>query len=496
MATLKSSKTNSTYNTDTGMMQVPGQAPISPLAPTAQFTQTPVASAVPLPVPTVPLNNTVPIETTSAQQLAIAPVQNQTAGAGLTGFVNNYANNIQALQQQQAAATLAAQGEVAQNKSTLTKAYEKLAGFGDRKQEIYTENNVNELQKQSNTALQSLQAEQEALQSQIENINANKGTFGGSAQRDISEAQRQSSIKQGRLSMTLAFSNQNYDIARQISDRTIEAELEPLKVQMDALKFFYSENKDSLDKAEARQYETASREIQNQYTEQYNNKKAIQDLVIDAASTGAPASVIQQAQQMASSGASVEQVAGLVGRYTSAALNAQAQRASIANTYSTIAERNSAASALGVNPKVLGTSQFKNVQNAQLLKDEINKAIANVQKYGNYERLNGEGKGALDNSRIQLQSLLSTALEQGVVQPGEAASFQKAIGSLNQSSLIRNSVTIGALKSALETANTKINSNASALEGTYGLSRDVINALTGATVLDNQEFDDMSALID
>ena len=364
MATLKSSKTNSTYNTDTGMVQVPGQAPIQPIQssynPNAILNNTDaqnqlLANRNPEAFdnaanlagfstsPTVPVNNTVPVATTGAQPLSIANTPTNTSTAGLLGAAastgNLYQQQMDALKQQQAQTVQQNQTAANDSRSVLQKTFDKLAGFGERRNDIYEEENVDEFKKLETDALNQLNVERDALQSQIENINSQKGTFGGANQRDIAEVSRQSAIKQGRLTLTLSLANGNYTNAKATADRLIESELEPLKIQSELAKFFYQDNKDTLDKSEARQFETYSRELQNQYTEQYESKKKVQDMIIDAAQTGAPASVIQQAQQLAATGATPEQVSALVGKYSSAALDAQAQRASIANTYSAIAER-------------------------------------------------------------------------------------------------------------------------------------------------------------
>jgi len=218
----------------------------------------------------------------------------------------------------------------------------------------------------------------------------------------------------------------------------------------------------------------------------------VSDLAISAAQQGAPGDLVSRIQQAKTPA----QAAALAGKYNPEYLDRQLKQAQLANTYSTIAERNRASQAIGVSPKVLGTTQFKSAQTAQLLRNAVNGAIANVKKYGNYEKLNGEGKGALDSSKVQLRSLLSTALEQGVVQPGEAAAFEKSIGSINESPFKRNSVTLGALDSVLKLANSKYDAQASALEGTYKVSREQLDALTGNTQIPEQELADMEALIE
>lgn len=153
-----------------------------------------------------------------------------------------------------------------------------------------------------------------------------------------------------------------------------------------------------------------------------------------------------------------------------------------------------------INPKVLATTQFKAAQAAQNLKLTLEKTKAAVEKYGNYEKANGTGKGILDTLKVQLRSEISTALEQGVVVPGEAESFDKIAGSLNSSFFgvpnVRNSTTVGAINSLLGSMDSRIALQKSALINTYNVSPEQIDTLLNITDLSDQEFTDMDALID
>lgn len=153
-----------------------------------------------------------------------------------------------------------------------------------------------------------------------------------------------------------------------------------------------------------------------------------------------------------------------------------------------------------VNPKVLATTQFKAAQAAQNLKLTLDKAKAAVEKYGNYERASGVGKGILNTLKVQLRSEISTALEQGVVVPGEAESFDKIAGQLNSSFWgvpnVRNSVTVAALNSLSESMKGRIDLQKAALTNTYKVSPEQIDTLLNITDLSDQEFADMDALIE
>ena len=148
-----------------------------------------------------------------------------------------------------------------------------------------------------------------------------------------------------------------------------------------------------------------------------------------------------------------------------------------------------------INPKILTTTQFKNAQAAQNLKLTLDEAKAAVEKYGNYEQMSGTGKGILDTLKIRLASQISTALEQGVVMPGEMENFQKVAGQLNSSIFTRNSKTIGSLDSLSKAMDARIALQKAALTNTYKVTPEQVDTLLNITDLSDQEFADMDALI-
>lgn len=149
-----------------------------------------------------------------------------------------------------------------------------------------------------------------------------------------------------------------------------------------------------------------------------------------------------------------------------------------------------------INPKVLNTTQFKAAQAAQNLKLTLEKAKTAVQKYGNREILSGEGAGILNSLKVQLRSEISTALEQGVVVPGEAAAFDQIAGQINKSYFIRNSKTLASLDSLSKSMDGRLALQKSALTNTYKVTPEQVDTLLNITNLSDQEFNDMDAIIE
>lgn len=305
---------------------------------------------------------------------------------------------------------------------------------------------------------------------------AGQAKLAGDAQ--IARALKMSEI--GVLNAQVLAGQGNIELAQKTIDEAVAAKFAPYKEQNAVYEAQLKAIQPFLDKAEKK--EAAAQKLKTDLSlrkldKLESDEKLTQKLAIEAGQNGAPKSLIDQALK-----ARPEEAARLLSKYSTDNINYQRKLATAAGTF-------------GVNPKVLNTTQFKAAQNAQQFKTVLKDTIGLVKKYGNYEKLNAAGKGALDAASVQLRSLLSTALEQGVVQPGEAPAFEKALGSLQSGIFKRNKVTIGSLESALRTAELKYDSQASALEGAYGVSRDALDVLTGDVNLPDQEYDDMDALI-
>lgn len=181
-------------------------------------------------------------------------------------------------------------------------------------------------------------------------------------------------------------------------------------------------------------------------------------------------------------------------------LDRQLQQAQINNINSQISERNKTIETT-INPKILSTTQFKNAQAAQNLKITLQEAKTAVEKYGNYENLDATGKGILDTLKIRLASQISTALEQGVVMPGEMENFQKVAGQLNSSNWlgipnVRNKKTLGSLDSLLTAMDSRVALQKAAITNTYQVTPEQVDTLLNITDLSDQEFADMDALVE
>lgn len=464
--------------------------PVAP-APTPTAPTQPIAPK-PSTLPTQPAQQgatVIPVTTMGSQQQINIPTQQQPMTAPVT---MNYADQ---LTQQANADSQNTQVQDYQNTSIMQMldAYNNLAGESAYRTQAIQDSNINGLKQNLQNINNQILTKQAEIQQDDVRLAAGLNNIEKKAipmefitgqqqsvQRDAQIARALKMSEIGVLNAQVLAGQGNIELAQKTVEEAVAAKYAPFKEIIDINKQQLEAIAPLLSKAEAKQ--AAAQKLKTDLSlrkldKLESDEKLTQKLAIEAGQNGAPKSLIDQALK-----ARPEEAARLLSKYSTDNINYQRKLATAAGTF-------------GVNPKVLNTTQFKAAQNAGQFKTVLKDTIGLVKKYGNYEKLNAAGKGALDAASVQLRSLLSTALEQGVVQPGEAPAFEKALGSLQSGIFKRNKVTIGSLESALRTAELKYNSQASALEGVYGIKRDTLDALTGDISLDEQDYNDMDAII-
>lgn len=464
--------------------------PVAP-APTPTAPTQPIAPK-PSTLPTQPAQQgatVIPVTTMGSQQQINIPTQQQPMTAPVT---MNYADQ---LTQQANADSQNTQVQDYQNTSIMQMldAYNNLAGESAYRTQAIQDSNINGLKQNLQNINNQILTKQAEIQQDDVRLAAGLNNIEKKAipmefitgqqqsvQRDAQIARALKMSEIGVLNAQVLAGQGNIELAQKTVEEAVAAKYAPFKEIIDINKQQLEAIAPLLSKAEAKQ--AAAQKLKTDLSlrkldKLESDEKLTQKLAIEAGQNGAPKSLIDQALK-----ARPEEAARLLSKYSTDNINYQRKLATAAGTF-------------GVNPKVLNTTQFKAAQNAGQFKTVLKDTIGLVKKYGNYEKLDAAGKGALDAASVQLRSLLSTALEQGVVQPGEAPAFEKALGSLQSGIFKRNKVTIGSLESALRTAELKYNSQASALEGVYGIKRDTLDALTGDISLDEQDYNDMDAII-
>lgn len=193
---------------------------------------------------------------------------------------------------------------------------------------------VNDITPELNDINDKIRREQLSLRRQTEAV-AGQGQSKAQSAAQIANIERESFSKQADLSIIQQAVQGRFDSAKEIADRAVSAQLEKQTNDLAILKFNYEENRDLFSKADQRAFESAQADRERKLEAERQNKKSIYDLGIQASADGAPSSVVQKML----SAKTREEALALGGSYIGA-LDREAKRANIAQSYASIASSN------------------------------------------------------------------------------------------------------------------------------------------------------------
>lgn len=176
----------------------------------------------------------------------------------------------------------------------------------------YETEGVNTAKKELNDINAKIESRRLDYRRQIERIQKNEGGLETSGvQGEIGRVEREAASELADLAIIQNAKNNSYDTAREIADRKVAAEMEIGSKKLDALKFLYEENRDQFNKDEDRQFNLMISERERLLTEQATEKKAVNDLALNALQNGAPASLVERALKSPTQQGAI----GLIGGY-------------------------------------------------------------------------------------------------------------------------------------------------------------------------------------
>lgn len=230
------------------------------------------ASSVNTPSATIPATSL-----TQANPVSLAPNISSATPTGLEQFITS--STIDPYKAQKQAEIDSLTKDQAGLQESIAGVYQSLVGQGARSEEIYKQLGVDSAKKEVDNLTSQIEAEQLANRRQIEELQKNNpsGLFGGALTDEVNRINTLSLQKQADLSIVQSAALRRYDTASAIADRKIQMEFEPLKVQLDALKFFYSNNQATLSKKEDQQFQQKITEDERVYNEKYQAAKTLQD---------------------------------------------------------------------------------------------------------------------------------------------------------------------------------------------------------------------------
>lgn len=135
-------------------------------------------------------------------------------------------------------------------------------------------------------------------QKEIDTIQAQNpgGLIGSGASTRIRQIQRENAAYQADRAFGLAALQGNYTAAKEAIDSKIEAETSGMKLQLEAKKYFYEQNRDDFTKEEQRAYEAILRDEARVYNQTVKDKELLGETRIaalrNAQERGAPLNII------------------------------------------------------------------------------------------------------------------------------------------------------------------------------------------------------------
>jgi hypothetical protein len=234
---------------------------------------------------------------TSTPDFKITPTGTPTQGAGMSAEITSKADAFTQDQQQKRED---AQKNLQAPKQDFQDFIAQMRGETGLTSDAYsnidktTKESVDTIQKDLNDINQQIRAEDRALQNQLVELDKNpSGLFGGALGQEKQRLTDESNKRKADQYVIQQGIQGKYDSAKAIADRAVSAYMEKQKMEYDALKFNYDENKDLFTLAEQREFDTLLSDRDRAIKTEEANKKSVYDTAIDAQKNGAPQSVVQ-----------------------------------------------------------------------------------------------------------------------------------------------------------------------------------------------------------
>lgn len=212
-----------------------------------------------------------------------------------------------------------AQKDVNSGATDIQDVYDKLGKISSNKADLYDTEGVYDKQKAYNDIVNTMNAKDLAYRRKIEKIRNENPTGQLSEGQNIAIAneERAWASEKADLAITAAFARDDYTLAKTIVDDKIAAETEDLKTELDGLKFFYSQNYDTLTSAQKSLLEQQTAQVETELNDKKQLLSDISNIQMEAAKNGAPATIITaigKAGDVTTAIASAGQYIGLLDR--------------------------------------------------------------------------------------------------------------------------------------------------------------------------------------
>lgn len=205
----------------------------------------------------------------NTKALTLPPPTTQTLTSGVQDYISSQNQSIKTEQQKQLDADKAS---LDSQKNDITRLITDIGNSGQIKNDLYRTQGVDAAKKQVDEFTSRLEAEQHSNTRRLEALKKNpEGLFAGGMEAEVNRVNSESLTKQADLAILQNNALRRYSTAAEIADRAVEAKLEPMKAKLEALKFFYAENKADFDKKDDRAYAELIKQKERDYVTQKEN---------------------------------------------------------------------------------------------------------------------------------------------------------------------------------------------------------------------------------
>jgi hypothetical protein len=211
------------------------------------------------------------------------------------------------------------------NVSDITQLMEAIGGVEGKRGQYQEEAGVFTNQDAIKEIDDQLLVQSRALKAKNEEIRRNPQLTQSMAARLMNEEERKAASTTADLMVTRSLLNRDVDRAIEIANRKVEAELAPLKTQLEAKKFVFDNNKDWLSTLQKTALETAIRKDEREYEKQETTKKEINKLLITAQQNGADLATINAIKNAKD----VSEATVAIGKYASDPLERKIKEAQL-----------------------------------------------------------------------------------------------------------------------------------------------------------------------
>lgn len=342
------------YNAGGGVIN-PYNQPITSAAMTP-------APAVALPTPTTP-TATAPVQSSVNASNTTTTKASEAATAAQANATPTQSDNLSNFMKEQ----LGIQTEMTDAKASIDRAEQQ------KQQAIADEYTI-----QSEQEAQTAKLAIEALQK-----NNPQGLFGGALQDEVNRINRDSLSQQANLAILQNAALRRYDRAKSIADEQLAMKLEPLKMKLDNLKFFYGENKELFNKADDRAYNELIKTKDREYKKIEDTETQLNEIKKNVAQyAGADAAnIINQLSKIDSkSPDAVSKAIALAGKYQSDPLDRAIKSAQLSKLNADISKTRSEIAGVGIQTNS-GLRKLDDTEYSKFTSNPNYEALSNGAKY-------------------------------------------------------------------------------------------------------------------